>query len=285
MNAAYSASAGRGEPCGGMARTLSFVRTLSQVPAWPSRSSNFAASRFTGASDGNRVRLLWHETQYLSTNARYLTASAGAGRATLDFTGTSTIVARHIFGTGQDALIARIASATTTWYGQDILGSTRDLFNSAGSLIDHLDYNTFGKKTYESASGSDRYLWTAREYDAEVLTAHPRVGDFFESVLRARPGDRGWAKRAANFMMTEILAEVRTHGLTATFPLGAEQLVEMIQNLLRAPHCESGHQEPEFLLQSDADDPAKFRQGFLHRFVITITIGRFEEDHVGPYKR
>ena len=65
-------------------------------------------------------------------------------------------------------------------------------------------------------------------YDAEVLTAHPKVGDYFESVLRARPGDAAWAKRAANFVMTEVLAAVKTHGLTATFPVGADQLVELL---------------------------------------------------------
>jgi RHS repeat-associated protein len=64
---------------------------------------------------------------------------------------------------------------TTTWYGHDLIGSTRDLFNSTGSLIDHLDYSTFGKLTYESASGSDRYLYTSREYDVETDLQYNRA--------------------------------------------------------------------------------------------------------------
>jgi RHS repeat-associated protein len=99
----------------------------------------------------------------------------GNGNAYVDFTGSSTIVARHIFGDGADALIANIVSGSTKWYLQDILGSTRDLTNSAGALIDHLDYNSFGKLTYESANGSDRYLWTAREYDAEIDLQYNRA--------------------------------------------------------------------------------------------------------------
>jgi aspartyl-tRNA(Asn)/glutamyl-tRNA(Gln) amidotransferase subunit B len=65
-------------------------------------------------------------------------------------------------------------------------------------------------------------------YDTEVLTGHPKIGDFFESVLRARAGDATWAKRAANFIMTEVLSEARVHGLTADFPATPEQIVEIL---------------------------------------------------------
>ena len=66
-------------------------------------------------------------------------------------------------------------------------------------------------------------------YDAEVLTTHPRISDFFEAVLAARPGDAAWAKRAANFLMTEVLADTRTHGLAATFPVLPAQLAELLE--------------------------------------------------------
>ncbi len=106
------------------------------------------------------------------------------GNAWVDFTGTNTVVGRHIFGDGQDALIAKIVSGTTNWYGQDILGSTRDLFGATGSLIDHLDYSVFGKLTYESASGSDRYLWTSREYDAEIDLQYNRARYYDQTTGR-----------------------------------------------------------------------------------------------------
>ena len=58
VNPAYSASEGRGMPGGGIARTLNFRRTRSQVPECATRSSKLAASRLTGASDGDEERLL-----------------------------------------------------------------------------------------------------------------------------------------------------------------------------------------------------------------------------------
>jgi len=65
-------------------------------------------------------------------------------------------------------------------------------------------------------------------YDAEVLTSHPKIGDFFERVLSARAGDVSWAKRAANFVMTEVLAEASMRGLEATFPVSPSQVVELL---------------------------------------------------------
>src|SRR5437868_6728834 len=78
---AYSASAGRGKPGGGIARTLSLRSTRSQVLAFASRSSKLAALRLTGSSLGEDTRSLWHPTQYLSSIARYLSASAAVGAA------------------------------------------------------------------------------------------------------------------------------------------------------------------------------------------------------------
>lgn len=66
-------------------------------------------------------------------------------------------------------------------------------------------------------------------YDTEVLTGHPKIGDFFETILRARPGEATWAKRAANFVMTEVLAEARVHGLNATFPVKPQQVAELLE--------------------------------------------------------
>ena len=64
---------------------------------------------------------------------------------------------------------------------------------------------------------------------AEVLTSHPKIGDFFEEVLRARANDAAWAKRAANFVMTDVLADVAVRGLTATFPIAAAQVIEILE--------------------------------------------------------
>ncbi|HMI84837.1 MAG TPA: Asp-tRNA(Asn)/Glu-tRNA(Gln) amidotransferase subunit GatB [Polyangiaceae bacterium] len=59
---------------------------------------------------------------------------------------------------------------------------------------------------------------------AAVLTAHPRVADFFERAA----GLHGDAVKVANFLQTEVMRDVKTTGLAATFPISAEQLAEML---------------------------------------------------------
>src|SRR5262249_37522080 len=59
VNAAYSASAGCGVPCGGIARTASLRSTRSQVAACGIGSVRLAVSRLTGLLAGVCTRLLW----------------------------------------------------------------------------------------------------------------------------------------------------------------------------------------------------------------------------------
>jgi aspartyl-tRNA(Asn)/glutamyl-tRNA(Gln) amidotransferase subunit B len=62
-------------------------------------------------------------------------------------------------------------------------------------------------------------------YAASVLTAHPRISDFFERTL----GLYGEPVKAANFIQTEVLRDVTTTGLGATFPVTAEQVAELLR--------------------------------------------------------
>lgn len=73
------------------------------------------------------------------------------------------------------------------------------------------------------------------EYDAQVLTQHPRVADYAEAVARglaeARKGQLTLAqagKRSANFVLSELLRSVTTDGLEATIPLSAPAVVELL---------------------------------------------------------
>jgi aspartyl-tRNA(Asn)/glutamyl-tRNA(Gln) amidotransferase subunit B len=59
---------------------------------------------------------------------------------------------------------------------------------------------------------------------AGVLTAHPEVADFFERAAKLL----GDSVKVANFFQTEVLRDVKTMGLKATFPLSAEQLAELL---------------------------------------------------------
>jgi aspartyl-tRNA(Asn)/glutamyl-tRNA(Gln) amidotransferase subunit B len=62
-------------------------------------------------------------------------------------------------------------------------------------------------------------------YAASVLTAHPRVSEFFERTSRLS----GDPVKVANFIQTEVLRDVKTSGLAATFPVTAEQLADLFK--------------------------------------------------------
>jgi aspartyl-tRNA(Asn)/glutamyl-tRNA(Gln) amidotransferase subunit B len=62
-------------------------------------------------------------------------------------------------------------------------------------------------------------------YAAQVLTGHPRVAAFFEETATLH----GHPMRVANFVQSEILADVQTHGLTATLPVAPAQVAALLK--------------------------------------------------------
>src|SRR5207253_9981107 len=87
------------------------------------------------------------------------------GNAIADLDSSGTLLVRRIYADAMDALVAKIDSGGTKWMLADQLGSIRDITNSSGSLIDHRDWDAFGKLTYESSSSNgDRYAYTGREW-------------------------------------------------------------------------------------------------------------------------
>jgi aspartyl-tRNA(Asn)/glutamyl-tRNA(Gln) amidotransferase subunit B len=61
-------------------------------------------------------------------------------------------------------------------------------------------------------------------YAARVLTAHPRVTEFFEQAA-ARHGN---PTKVANFVQSEVLRGVQTHGLSARFPVTPAQVASLL---------------------------------------------------------
>jgi aspartyl-tRNA(Asn)/glutamyl-tRNA(Gln) amidotransferase subunit B len=69
---------------------------------------------------------------------------------------------------------------------------------------------------------------------AAVLTGHPQITAFYETtlLLYAGPPDAipsPAAVRAANFIQSEVLRDVRTAGLTADFPVSPVQVAELLR--------------------------------------------------------
>ena len=74
------------------------------------------------------------------------------------------------------------------------------------------------------------------QYDATVLTSHPRIADYFESVAASLAGKGANAeaksvagKKAANFVQSEVLRLVTTRGLDAEFPAPADHIADLLR--------------------------------------------------------
>jgi RHS repeat-associated protein len=82
------------------------------------------------------------------------TATLYEGNApVLDFVnGSSTPGARYLQGLGAvvDQVLAREKSGTVAWYLPDRLGTIRDIVDNTGAIVDHVDYNAYGKVLSES---------------------------------------------------------------------------------------------------------------------------------------
>jgi aspartyl-tRNA(Asn)/glutamyl-tRNA(Gln) amidotransferase subunit B len=59
---------------------------------------------------------------------------------------------------------------------------------------------------------------------ASVLTQHPRVASFFEEAATLH----GDPVKVANFVQSEVLRDVTTQGLTATFPASPRQIADLL---------------------------------------------------------
>lgn len=86
------------------------------------------------------------------------------------FDGAGVVKDRYIYGPGIDMVIAQQgATGTVLWALADHQGTVRDLADSAGAAVNHIQYDSFGQITTQTAPGTDiRFAYTGREFDAET---------------------------------------------------------------------------------------------------------------------
>ena len=100
-----------------------------------------------------------------------------------DFNSSATLLTRYVSGPGMvngavfDELLARTSSGgTTAWYLTDKLDSVRDVVSSAGSVIDHVVYDSFGNLvTQTDAAAGDRFKYSGTEYNFVTGPYYDRV--------------------------------------------------------------------------------------------------------------
>ncbi len=111
----------------------------------------------------------------------------------VDDTGPSTpvLAARYLHGPGVDMVLAQENydgagnSTSVLWLLTDHLGTTRDLVDSSGGVVNHLTYDSFGKVIAQTEpSGNTRYLYTGREFDPEIDLYHYRARTYDATLGR-----------------------------------------------------------------------------------------------------
>jgi RHS repeat-associated protein len=81
------------------------------------------------------------------------------------YSGTGTLVARFVYGTGIDEPLLMVRGSQTYYYSRDGLGSVVALTNAAGNTVESYSYDAYGKPNVMSALGNP-YLFTGRQYDS-----------------------------------------------------------------------------------------------------------------------
>jgi RHS repeat-associated protein len=80
---------------------------------------------------------------------------------------SGSLIARYAQTQNIDEPLAEQRSGTTSYYEADGLGSVTSLTSSAGAIANTNTYDSFGKVTASTGSISNRFQYTAREFDSE----------------------------------------------------------------------------------------------------------------------
>ncbi|MBI3464735.1 MAG: hypothetical protein HY000_17015 [Planctomycetes bacterium] len=87
-----------------------------------------------------------------------------------DFSASGSLTNRYLYGPAVDFLMARIdAAGDEDWYLTDVLGSVRQIVDTNGTILDRIDYDSYGKVVSETnPAEGDRFKYTSREWESAV---------------------------------------------------------------------------------------------------------------------
>ena len=92
----------------------------------------------------------------------------------MDFNSSGSLEMRYLNGPAGDlvdtVLARQTSGGTVSWYLPDRLGTIRDLINSSGSIIDHVDYTAFGTVLDESSSSNGDRLMVFAGMERDTIT-------------------------------------------------------------------------------------------------------------------
>jgi RHS repeat-associated protein len=147
-----------------------------------------------------------------------------------DFDESGAVVARYLTGAKSDELLARYRPGQgTAWYLTDRLGTVRDIANTLGVVINHINYDSFGNVIAQTnPSVADRFLFTGREFDAETGLYYYRARYYDANLGRFISQDLlGFGTADVN-----LYRYVSNSPLNATDPTGQQGWLEKVNNYL-----------------------------------------------------
>jgi RHS repeat-associated protein len=102
----------------------------------------------------------------------------------LQFDGQGTLTHRYLHGPAVDQILAdEDAVGQVRWALTDNLGSVRELVDSAGTVLNHIVYDSFGRIASETNAGTDfLFAYTGRELDRETGLQYNRARYFDPAV-------------------------------------------------------------------------------------------------------
>jgi RHS repeat-associated protein len=87
----------------------------------------------------------------------------------LVFDGAGSQTHRYLYGTGIDQVLADERGGAVVWALGDNQGTIRDLVDGNGTILNHINYDSFGRVVSQTSSSVEfRFGYTGREADAET---------------------------------------------------------------------------------------------------------------------
>jgi RHS repeat-associated protein len=112
---------------------------------------------------GRRVQKAFTQNS-TTTTTNYL---YDGSNAVADIDQNGSVLARYAETQNIDEPLAELRSGTTSYYEADGLGSVTSLSSGAGAIANTYTYDSFGKLTASTGSITNRFQYTAREFDSE----------------------------------------------------------------------------------------------------------------------
>lgn len=159
----------------------------------------------------------------ITTNGQTIHTAYIGDNAWADYAAGGAVKARYLFGDRIDSNLARWQpGAGTAWYLTDHLGSVRDVVNTAGAVVNHVDYSSFGNVLGQTnRAAGDRYSFAGREREVG--------GDLYLRARNLNPGVGrfvGADPVSFNAGDSNLNRYVGNHPTTATDPNGLVAIVE-----------------------------------------------------------